>query len=39
MYFGGALVIFELLAYPLLEKYPTNLDLCLGFEIWIIEVF
>ena len=39
MYFGGALVIFELLAYTLLDKYATHLDLCPGFEIWIIEVF
>ena len=39
IYFGGALVIFELLAYPLLEKYAAHLDFCHRFEIWILEVF
>ena len=39
MYFGGALVIFELMAYPLLEKYAARLDFYLRFEIWILNVF
>ena len=34
MYFGGALVIFELMAYPLLEKHAARLDFYLGFEIY-----
>ena len=39
IFFRRALVIFELVAYPLLEKYAAQLDFCHLFEICILELF